>query len=57
MTPEEVRRRMERVLQVVEAMDDQKRELAIQAGLLDRRFAKQGTHLAPHVRASSFPRS
>lgn len=41
MTPEEVQRRMKRVAQLVATLDDRKRELAIQAGLLDRRFAKR----------------
>ena len=39
MTPEEIDRRMDRVTHTVDSMDEHKRELAIQSGLLDRRFA------------------
>jgi hypothetical protein len=40
MTPEEIQARMRRVLELLASMDPHRRELAIEAGLLDRRFAE-----------------
>lgn len=47
MTPEEVQQRMKRVAERVASMDSHRRDLAIQAGLLDRRFARARDDASP----------